>query len=152
MKTLHHLDVSVAWARLIKRYIDVSVTLHHRYRYRYHYYSRESEFIRRPCPSRPAPYRTVPYPTVFREGLFSSTAQRTVLFWPFYVIFYLKARTLPRFKCLRFTVLTLIFRLSANRTVPTHEPFFVILLLKTIIWWNLIEKREPYRDEFLCEK
>jgi len=36
---------------------------------------------------RTVPYRIVPYPTVFREGSFWSTAQRTVLFWPFSVIF-----------------------------------------------------------------
>jgi hypothetical protein len=25
-------------------------------------------------------------------------------------------------------------------------------MLKTFIWWNLLEKREPYRDAFLYEK
>jgi len=45
-----------------------------------------------------------------------------------------------------------MLRLSANRTVPYHEPFFVILALKTIICWNLLEKREPFHDAFLCEK
>ena len=45
-----------------------------------------------------------------------------------------------------------MFRLSANRTVSYHEPFLVILALKTIICWNLLEKREPFRDAFLCEK
>jgi hypothetical protein len=30
------------------------------------------------------------------------------------------------------TVLTLIFRISANLTVSTHLPFFVILTLKTL--------------------
>jgi hypothetical protein len=66
--------------------------------------------------------------------------------------FYLKARALPRFKYSRFTVLTLISLLSANRTEPTLEPFFVILTLKILFWWSLLEKREPYRDEFLHEK
>jgi hypothetical protein len=28
----------------------------------------------------------------------------------------------------------------------------VILALKTFIWWNLLEKREPYREAFLYEK
>jgi hypothetical protein len=46
----------------------------------------------------------------------------------------------------------LIFRLSANRTVPAHLPFFVIFTLKTLFRWSLLEKREPYRDEFFCEK
>jgi hypothetical protein len=35
--------------------------------------------------------------------------------------------------------------MSANRTVPKHESFFVILTSKTLIWWNLLEKREPFR-------
>jgi hypothetical protein len=39
-----------------------------------------------------------------------------------------------------------------NRTVPKHWPFFDILMLKTLIWRNLLEKREPYRDAFLFEK
>ena len=56
------------------------------------------------------------------------------------------------FKYSRFTVLTLISLLSANRTEPTLEPFFVILTLKILFWWSLLEKREPYRDEFLHEK
>jgi hypothetical protein len=25
-------------------------------------------------------------------------------------------------------------------------------MLKSLIWWNLLEKREPYREEFLYEK
>ena len=25
-------------------------------------------------------------------------------------------------------------------------------MLKTLIWWNFLEKREPYRDAFLNEK
>jgi hypothetical protein len=25
-------------------------------------------------------------------------------------------------------------------------------MLKTLIWWNLLEKREPYREAFLYEK
>jgi hypothetical protein len=25
-------------------------------------------------------------------------------------------------------------------------------MLKTLIWWNLLEKREPYREAFLNEK
>jgi hypothetical protein len=25
-------------------------------------------------------------------------------------------------------------------------------MLKTLIWWNLFEKREPYREAFLYEK
>jgi hypothetical protein len=33
-----------------------------------------------------------------------------------------------------------------------HEPFFVISMLKSIIWWNLLEKREPYREAFLYKK
>ena len=45
-----------------------------------------------------------------------------------------------------------IIRLSANRTVLTHLPFFVILTLKTLFWSSLLEKREPYRDAFLFEK
>jgi hypothetical protein len=28
----------------------------------------------------------------------------------------------------------------------------VILTVKTLIWWNLLEKREPYREAFLYEK
>ncbi len=28
----------------------------------------------------------------------------------------------------------------------------MILTLKTLIWWNLLEKREPFRDAFLYEK
>jgi hypothetical protein len=28
----------------------------------------------------------------------------------------------------------------------------VILTLKSLIWWNLLEKREPYREAFLYEK
>jgi hypothetical protein len=64
----------------------------------------------------------------------------------------LKARTLPRFKFYRSSVLTLIFRKSANRTEPKHEPFFVIFRLKTLIWWNLLEKRESFREAFLYEK
>jgi hypothetical protein len=28
----------------------------------------------------------------------------------------------------------------------------VILTLKTLIWWNLLEKREPFREAFLNEK
>ena len=28
----------------------------------------------------------------------------------------------------------------------------MILTLKTLFWWSLLEKREPYRDEFLYEK
>ncbi len=96
------------------------------------------------------PYRTVP--NRFSRGTVEAdrTAYRTFL--SIFRDFSLKARTLPRFKCLRFTVLTLILRLSANRTVPTHLPFFVILTLKTLFWWSLLEKRKPYRDEFLHEK
>jgi hypothetical protein len=41
----------------------------------------------------------------------------------------------------------IIFRKSANRTVPKHEPFFVISVLKILIWWNLLEKREPFLYE-----
>jgi hypothetical protein len=25
-------------------------------------------------------------------------------------------------------------------------------MLKTLFWWNLLEKREPYRDAFLYKK
>jgi hypothetical protein len=25
-------------------------------------------------------------------------------------------------------------------------------MLKSLIWWNLLDKREPYRDAFLYEK
>jgi hypothetical protein len=25
-------------------------------------------------------------------------------------------------------------------------------MLKSLIWWNLLEKREPFRDAFLYEK
>jgi hypothetical protein len=42
----------------------------------------------------------------------------------------------------------LIYLESANRTVPKPEPFFVILTLKTLILWNLLEKGEPYREAF----
>ena len=28
----------------------------------------------------------------------------------------------------------------------------MILTLKTLIWWNLLEKREPFREAFLYEK
>jgi hypothetical protein len=35
----------------------------------------------------------------------------------------------------------------ANRTVPKYRPFFVILMLKTLIWWNLLEKREAFLNE-----
>jgi hypothetical protein len=46
----------------------------------------------------------------------------------------------------------LIFRKSANRTVPKHEPFFVNSMLKSLIWWNLLEKREAflYEKGYLC--
>jgi hypothetical protein len=37
----------------------------------------------------------------------------------------------------------------ACRTVPYRT---VILMLKTLIWCNLLEKRKPYRDAFLYEK
>jgi hypothetical protein len=33
-----------------------------------------------------------------------------------------------------------------------HWPFFVILTLKTLTWWNILEKREPFREAFLYEK
>jgi hypothetical protein len=46
----------------------------------------------------------------------------------------------------------LTFCKSANRTVPKYRPFFVISMLKSLIWWNLLEKREPYREAFLYEK
>ena len=95
-------------------------------------YSRDSEFIR-------LPYR-FPWGTV----LVDRAAYRTFL--TVFRDFCLKARTLPRFKFYRPSVLTLIFRKNANRTVPKHWPFFVILKFKTLIWWNLLEKREPYRD------
>ena len=95
-------------------------------------------------------YRTVPYRFSRWTVKVDCTAYRTFL--TVFRDFYLKARTLPRFKYFRFTVLTQIFRLSANRTVPTHLPFFVILTLKILFWWSLLEKREPYRDEFLHEK
>jgi hypothetical protein len=39
-----------------------------------------------------------------------------------------------------------------NRPVTKHWPFFAILMLKTLIWWNLLEKREPFRDAFLYGK
>ncbi len=138
------------------------------------WYSRGSEFIRLPCPYRTVPYRSVPYRSVpyrsvpyrtvaYRSVPYRSVPYRTVpyrfprgtvkvdrtayrTFLTVFRDFYLKARTLPRFKYFRLTVLTQIFRLSANRTVPTHLPFFVILT------WSLLEKREPYRDEFLHEK
>jgi hypothetical protein len=64
---------------------------------------------------------------------------------------YLKARTLPRFKYSRFTVLALIFGLGANRTVPTHEPFIVILTLK-ILFYGIYLKSANRTDEFLYEK
>jgi hypothetical protein len=75
--------------------------------------------------------RSVPYR--FPRGTVKAdrTAYRTFL--TVFRDFSLKARILPRFKYSRFTVLTLIFRLSAKRTVPKHEPFFKILTLKTII-------------------
>jgi hypothetical protein len=28
----------------------------------------------------------------------------------------------------------------------------VIVTLKTLIWWSLLEKREPFREAFLYEK
>jgi hypothetical protein len=62
--------------------------------------------------------------------------------------FFLKAQTLPRLEFYRSTVKTLIFLKSANRTAPKHEPFYVILILKTLIWLNLLEKI----DAFLYEK
>jgi hypothetical protein len=49
------------------------------------------------------------------------------------------------YRDLNFTVLP--FKRSffvKARTVP----FFVILMLKILIWWNLLEKREPYREAF----
>ena len=90
-------------------------------------YSKGSEFNRRPCP----------FPTVFREGPFRSTAQRIVLFFTVFSDIYLKAPNLLRFK----------FYCSAVQTfiLPIYQPFFVILTLKTLIRWNLLEKREPYR-------
>ena len=107
-------------------------------------YSRGSEFIRLPCPYRTVPYRTVPYRFPWGTVLVDRAAYRTFL--TVFRDFCLKARTLPRFKFYRSSFLTLIFRKSANRTVPKHWPFFVILKIKTLIWWNLLEKREPYRD------
>jgi hypothetical protein len=76
-------------------------------------YRRESEFIHRPCS-----YRTVPYRFPRGTVLVDRAAYR-----PFLTVFRdfcLKARTLPRFKFYRSSVLTLIFRKSANRTVPKH--------------------------------
>ncbi len=50
------------------------------------------------------------------------------------------------------------FRFNANFSFK-REPyrtntltFFVILTLKILFWWSLLEKRESYRDEFLYEK
>jgi hypothetical protein len=49
-------------------------------------------------------------------------------------------------------------RLNANYSFK-REPYrtktlavFRYLKLKTLIWRNLLEKREPYRDAFLFEK
>jgi hypothetical protein len=71
-------------------------------------------------------YRTLPY--CFPRGtvLVNRTAYRT--FVTVFRDFCLKARTLPRIKCSRFAVLTLIFRKSANRTKTR-----MILTLKTLI-------------------
>jgi hypothetical protein len=72
--------------------------------------------------------------TSYRFGctvLVDCTASRTFL--SVFRDFFFKARTLPRFKCSRSANQTLIFRKSANRTVPKPEPFFVILTLKTLI-------------------
>jgi hypothetical protein len=72
---------------------------------------------------------SVPYRFPRGTVLVDRTAYRT--FSTVFRDFCLKARTLPRFKFYRSSVLTLIFRKSANRTVPKLEPFFVILTLKT---------------------
>jgi hypothetical protein len=69
--------------------------------------------------------RTVPYRFPRGTVLVDRTAYRTFL--TVFRDFCLKARTLPRFKFYRSAVYTLIFRKSANRTLPKHEPFFVIL-------------------------
>jgi hypothetical protein len=50
----------------------------------------------------------------------------------FFRNFCLKAQTLPRFKFYRSSVLTLIFRKSANRTVPKHQPFLIIFTLRAV--------------------
>ena len=91
---------------------------------------------------RTVPYRTLPLSA--RDRLVDHTAYRTFLTGV--RDFFLKARTLPRFKFYRSAVLTLIFRKSANRTVPKPEPFFVIITLKTLIRWNLLEN--PFREAF----
>jgi hypothetical protein len=101
-------------------------------------YRRGSEFIRLPCP-----YRTVPFSARDRFGRPDSVPY----FFDHFACFCLKARTLPRFKFHHFSVLTPIFRISANRTVPKHWPFFVISMLKILIWWNLLEKREAFLYE-----
>ena len=75
--------------------------------------------------------RTVPYRFPRETVLVDREAYRTFL--NVFRDFCLKAQTLPRFKFYRSSVLTLIFRKSANRTVPKHQPFFVILTLKTLI-------------------
>jgi hypothetical protein len=94
----------------------------------------------RTVPYRTVPYRTVPYRTVpfsardrfgrphsvpyffdrFPRGtvLVDRAAYRTFL--TVFRDFCLKAGTLPRFKFYRSSILTLIFRKSANRTVPKH--------------------------------
>jgi hypothetical protein len=87
----------------------------------------------RTVPERTVPYRSRTVPYRFPRGtvLVDRTAYRTFL--TVLRDFFIKARTLPRIKFYRFTVFTLIFRISANRIVPKHEPFFVILTLKTLI-------------------
>jgi hypothetical protein len=75
--------------------------------------------------------RIVPYRFPRGTVLVDRTAYRTFL--TVFRDFCLKARTLPRFKFYRSSVLTLIYRISANRTVPKHEPVFVIFTLKTLI-------------------
>jgi hypothetical protein len=34
-----------------------------------------------------------------------------------------------------------------NRTVTKHWPFFIILMLISLSWWNLLEKREAFLYE-----
>ena len=38
--------------------------------------------------------------------------------------------------------------MSANCTLPKHWQFFVILTLKILIWWNLLEKRDAFYASF----
>jgi hypothetical protein len=89
--------------------------------------------------------RTVPYSSIpYRTVLFDHFPLRDRFGRPHSVPYFLT-----------------VFRdfLVKARTVPyQHTDHFSLFhvkklkKLKSLIWWNLLEKREPYRDAFLYEK